>query len=168
MNRVLVVMGVSGAGKSTVGTLLAEQLGWDFEEGDQLHSPENVAKMAAGEPLTDADRKPWLAAVGRWITAELKAGRSGVITCSALRRSYRDVLRSPGVTFVYLAAPAEELRRRLAGRVGHFMPPALLDSQLATLEPPAGDEAALQVDATGDPRRSVQWIVEKLGLSGRR
>jgi gluconokinase len=140
---VLVVMGVSGAGKSTVARRLASRLGWDFEEGDALHPAANVAKMAAGEALSDADRVPWLAAVASWIDAELEADRRGVITCSALKRRYRDELRRPGVLFVLLDVPRAELERRLQRRRGHFMPASLLDSQLATLEPPATDEDAL-------------------------
>lgn len=155
----LVVMGVSGAGKSTVATRLARDLGWDFAEGDDLHPAANVAKMAAGEPLTDADRMPWLARIADWIDAEIAAGRHGVITCSALKRSYRDVLRRPEVLFVYLAVNRAELERRLAGRRGHYMPASLLDSQLDALEPPADGEAALTVDAgASDPDRTVELI----------
>jgi gluconokinase len=158
---VVVVMGVSGAGKSTVAALLATQLGWDFAEGDALHPPANVAKMAAGQSLTDEDRKPWLAAVARWIDDELDAGRCGVITCSALKRRYRDQLRRPQVLFVYLDVPRAELRRRLARRIGHYMPASLLASQLATLEPPAPDETAITVVAR-DPASSVDAIVTAL------
>jgi gluconokinase len=143
--QVLVVMGVSGSGKSTLAVELAARLGWDFAEGDDLHSPANVAKMAAGHPLTDADRAPWLAAVAAWIDAELAAERSGVITCSALKRRYRDRLRRPGVRFVYLDVAPDELARRLQRRAGHFMPAGLLASQLADLEPPGPDEAAVAV-----------------------
>jgi gluconokinase len=144
---VVVVMGVSGAGKSTVTRRVSKRLGWDFEEGDALHPAANVAKMAAGEPLTDADRRPWLEAVAAWIDAELESGRHGVITCSALKRRYRDQLRRPGVLFVHIDVPRAELRRRLARRRGHFMPASLLDSQLATLEPPTADEDALTIRA---------------------
>ena len=133
---VLVLMGVSGCGKSTVAALLAGRLGWDFEEGDDLHPAANVAKMAAGHPLDDADRRPWLAAVAAWIRQHTDAGRPGIITCSALKKSYRDVLRGDRVMFVYLAGTREQIAARLAARHGHFMPPALLDSQFATLEPP--------------------------------
>ena len=143
----VVVMGVSGAGKSTIASRLADDLGWDFEEGDELHPAANVAKMAAGEPLTDSDREPWLQRVAGWIEAEIAAGRHGVITCSALKRAYRDLLRRPEVLFVYLEVPRAELQRRLAGRKGHYMPASLLDSQLDALEPPGEDEAALTVDA---------------------
>lgn len=157
-------MGVSGSGKSTVGARLAQRLGWDFAEGDDLHPAANVAKMAAGQPLTDADREPWLAAVAAWIDGELQAGRRGVITCSALKRHYRNQLRRTDVRFVYLRVARRELERRLAGRPGHFMPPSLLDSQLAALEPPAADEAALTVEAD-DLDHSVESIVAALKSS---
>lgn len=158
----LVVMGVSGAGKSTIGQRLADELGWDFEEGDGLHPAANVAKMAAGEPLTDEDRMPWLARVRDWIDAEIAAGRHGVITCSALKRSYRDLLRRPEVLFVYLAVPRAELAGRLERRRDHYMPASLLDSQLAALEPPAEDEAALTVAARDAPARAVELIRARL------
>jgi gluconokinase len=158
---VVVVMGVSGAGKSTVAAGLAQRLGWDFTEGDALHPATNVAKMAAGQPLTDEDRKPWLAAVAGWIDSELNSGRRGVITCSALKQSYRDQLRRPRVVFVYLDVPRAELERRVAHRAGHFMPPSLLDSQLAALEPPGPGEAAITVVAN-DAERSVNAVVAAL------
>jgi gluconokinase len=161
---VLVVMGVSGSGKSTVGARLAQRLGWDFAEGDDFHPAANVAKMAAGQPLTDADREPWLAAIAAWIDAELEAGRRGVITCSALKRGYRDRLRRADVRFVYLRVARGELERRLTSRPGHFMPARLLDSQLAVLEPPAADEAALTVDAD-EPEQSVESIIAALKSS---
>ena len=161
---VLVVMGVSGSGKSSVGSRLAQRLGWDLAEGDDFHPAANVAKMAAGQPLTDADREPWLAAVAAWIDAELQAGRRGVITCSALKRSYRDRLRRADVRFVYLRVARAELERRLANRPGHFMPASLLDSQLAALEPPGADEAALTVDAN-DVEQSVESVVAALKSS---
>ena len=138
-------MGVSGSGKSTVGAALATRLDVPFEDGDDLHPPENVAKMARGEPLDDADRRPWLDRVGGWL-AENSDG--GVIACSALRRSYRDRLREhcPGVDFLHLDGDAELLARRQAGRSGHFMPPSLLSTQLRTLEPLAPDELGVVVD----------------------
>lgn len=159
---VVVVMGVSGAGKSTVAQLLATQLGWDFEEGDSLHPATNVEKMAAGRPLTDADRVPWLERVAGWIDHEIAAGRCGVITCSALKRSYRETLRRPAVLFAYLSVPREELELRLASRQGHYMPASLLDSQLEALEPPGSDERALTVSGGGDPARSVELIRARL------
>lgn len=158
----VVMMGVSGAGKSTIARRLADDLGWDFAEGDELHPPANVAKMAAGQPLTDADRRPWLEAVASWIDGEIVSGRHGVITCSALKRSYRDLLRRPQVLFVYLSVSRAELERRLRTRTGHYMPASLLDSQLATLEPPEVDENALTVVASDDPERNVERISRRL------
>jgi beta-N-acetylhexosaminidase len=142
----IVVMGVSGCGKTTIGDLVARELGVPFLDGDSLHPVENVAKMAAGTPLTDEDRWPWLATVG---TELAKAGDRGlVLACSALRRSYRDAIReqAPDTVFLHLHGSKEVLRARTEGRTGHFMPPALLDSQLATLEPLDADEAGIVVD----------------------
>ena len=138
-------MGVSGSGKSTVGAALAARLDVPFEDGDDLHPPENVAKMARGEPLDDADRRPWLDRVGRWLV-EHRGG--GVIACSALRRSYRDQLRAhcPDVDFLHLDGDPELLARRQAGRAGHFMPPSLLSTQLLTLQPLDADEPGVVVD----------------------
>lgn len=136
----IVVMGVSGCGKTTVGLALAERLGASFVEGDQLHPQANVAKMAAGIPLTDADRWPWLDAVG----AALAGDAPVVASCSALKRSYRDRLRTQAGTplnFLHLAGDRAALAQRMAERPGHYMPVSLLDSQLATLEPPSADEA---------------------------
>jgi gluconokinase len=163
---VLVVMGVAGSGKTTIARLLSERLGWDYCEGDDLHPAANLAKMAAGEPLTDADRAPWLARVRAWIDERVAAGRPGVITCSALKRSYRDVLRDPHVVFVQLSGPRQLLAVRLTARRGHFMPAALLDSQLADLEPPGSDEQALAIDVTAAPDAQVAAIVAELGLGG--
>lgn len=143
--RVLVMMGVAGAGKSTVGRLVAERLGWPFVEGDDLHPPANVAKMAAGQPLTDADRAPWLEAVAARIDAWIAAGEGGVVTCSALKRAYRDRLRRPEVLFVFLEAPLAVAAERLAARRGHFMPASLAQSQFDALQPPDVDEAALRL-----------------------
>jgi gluconokinase len=152
----VIVMGVSGSGKSTVAGLLAAELGWDLLEGDDLHPAANVAKMAAGHALTDADRAPWLTAIADWIATEVRAARSAVVSCSALARAYRDTLRrsiserpDTCLTLVYLTGDREQLRRRLAARHDHFMPAALLDSQLRRLEPPAEDEYAitLRIDA---------------------
>lgn len=161
---VLVLMGVSGCGKSTVAGLLAGRLGWDLGEGDDLHPAANVAKMAAGHPLTDEDRRPWLERVAAWIRERLDAGRDGIITCSALKRSYRDILRADGVVFVYLAGSRELIAARLAKRHGHYMPPSLLDSQFATLEPPGPDESAIQIDIDSPPRVQADKIVERLNL----
>ena len=150
---VAVVMGVSGAGKSTIAAELASQLGWDLADGDDFHPPGNVAKMASGVPLTDADRWPWLDQIAGWIDAEIGNQRRGVVACSALKRVYRDRLRRPQVLFVYLDVPRAELQRRLAQRADHFMPGSLLDSQLRDLEPPGEDEAALKVQAGEDAGR---------------
>ncbi|MDQ1608181.1 MAG: gluconokinase [Microbacteriaceae bacterium] len=163
---VLVLMGVSGSGKSTVGALLAGKLGWDFEEGDSLHPQANIDKMAAGHPLTDEDRAPWLRSVADWIDERLDAGQNGIITSSALKRAYRDVLnrRGEGVAFVYLAGDRDTIAKRLALRHEHFMPPALLDSQFGTLEEPTVDEPATRVNIGPSPSVLVNKIVEKFGL----
>jgi gluconokinase len=139
----VVVMGVSGCGKSSLGAALAAAEGWPFLEGDDLHPPANIARMRAGQPLGDTDRTPWLAAVAERLAGHLREGRSAVASCSALKRNYRDTLRQAGpLRFVYLPVPRDELARRMRGRE-HFMPLALLDSQLATLEEPGVDEDAL-------------------------
>lgn len=150
---VLVVMGVSGCGKSTVAALLAGRLGWAFEEGDLLHPQSNIDKMAAGHPLDDSDRKPWLEKVAEWVERQLDAGENGIITCSALKRSYREVINRRGseIIFVYLAALGSSSRPRLVSRHGHFMPPALLDSQFAALEAPTPDEPAIRMDVGPAP-----------------
>ena len=138
----LVVMGVSGSGKSTVAAGIADALGLHFIDGDGLHSPESVARMQAGIPLSDEDRWPWLERIGRRLADEAAWPLGVVIACSALRRAYRDRIRAgaPGVRFVFLDGSAEVIRARMAGRIGHYMPPSLLASQLQTLEPPGGDE----------------------------
>jgi gluconokinase len=144
---VLVVMGVSGSGKTAVAQRLAEELGWPFLEGDDLHPEANIAKMTSGEPLTDEDRMPWLRRIATWVEERLDAGGSGVVTCSALKRSYREVLdpRGERVLFVHLTGSRGTLEERLGRRAGHFMPSTLLDSQLETLEEPGPDEPAVQV-----------------------
>jgi gluconokinase len=146
---VVVVMGVSGTGKSTVAAVLAERLGWPFAEGDDFHPAGNVTKMRAGQPLTDADRWPWLASVATWIGERERAGTGGVVTCSALRRSYRDRLRGghPQVQFLCLTAEPELIASRMAHRSGHYMPASLLASQLSTLEPLESDERGQFVDS---------------------
>ncbi|HVU91562.1 MAG TPA: gluconokinase [Jatrophihabitans sp.] len=158
-------MGVSGSGKSTVGGVLAGRLGWPLEEGDDLHPPENVAKMAAGHPLDDDDRGPWLQRIREWIAEREAAGENGIVTCSALKRRYRDVLRDDQVVFVHLAGSREQLLARLTARQGHFMPASLLDSQLADLEPPEADERALTVEIGPSPAVQAATIVDKLGLA---
>lgn len=168
----LVVMGVSGSGKSTVGGRLADALGYVFMDGDDLHPQANIDKMSAGVPLDDADRAPWLDAIAHWMRRELAAGRSAVIACSALKREYRDRLRraGPAVRFVYLEVDRDELARRMQGRE-HFMPPELLGSQLATLEAPGGDEPALCIDANGTIGETVAKVLDALAqedlLAGR-
>lgn len=157
-------MGVAGCGKSTVAGVLAGRLGWPLEEGDDLHPPENVAKMAAGHPLDDDDRAPWLARIRGWIEERERDGEPGIVTCSALKRRYRDVLRDDHVVFVYLHGTREQLLARMTARQGHFMPASLLDSQLATLEPPDPDEQALRVDIGPSPAVQANRILEKLNL----
>lgn len=159
----LVVMGVSGSGKTTIARRLAQSLGYLFLDGDDLHPPANIAKMSAGVPLEDADRSPWLDAIAVWMHRALMAGHSGVVACSALKRSYRERLREvgPAVRFVYLDVAHDELAQRLRARE-HFMPPALLDSQLATLEAPGGDEPALRVDANGTVEDVVGQVLRGL------
>lgn len=160
MSRVVIVMGVSGSGKSTVGEALARRLAWDFQEGDDFHPPANIRRMQAGHALTDADRAPWLARIGQWIDDELAAGRSGVITCSALKRAYRDrlVAGRAAVRLLYLEVPASVLSTRLAARQAHFMPAALLGTQLAALEPPAPEEHAI----IAHPEDSMDAILGRL------
>jgi gluconokinase len=156
---VLTVMGVSGSGKTTVGTLLASRLGWAYAEADAFHAEANIAKMAAGRPLTDEDRAPWLAAIAAWIDERLGRNEPGVVTCSALKRKYRDVLRRPGVMFVYLEGSQALIARRLAARHGHFFKAELLASQFADLEPPGPDEAAITVPIDGTPAEIVDAII---------
>jgi gluconokinase len=159
---VLVLMGVSGAGKSSVAALLAGRLGWPFAEGDDMHPQANIDKMAAGHPLDDEDRWPWLERVATWIAEHVAAGRGGIVTCSALKRRYRDVLRGPGVLFVYLTSSKEQIAGRLVARHGHFMPASLLDSQFADLEPPAPDENAFTIEVTGTAEQTAAQILAHL------
>ncbi|SDT71556.1 gluconate kinase, SKI family [Jiangella sp. DSM 45060] len=161
----IVVMGVSGSGKTTIATRLADALGRPFAEADDMHPAANVAKMAAGTPLTDEDRAPWLATVRDWLTSESTQGRAAVVTCSALRRVYRDVLREAagGVTFVQLDVDPDELAERMRRRKGHFMPPSLLQSQLDTLEPLQPDEDGVRVAAEGRPDDVVAEALRRLG-----
>jgi gluconokinase len=158
------VMGVSGAGKTVVGTLLADALAVPFLEGDALHPPENVRRMAQGIPLTDDDRRGWLRAIADRIAEARQANSGLVVACSALKRAYRDVLRGADgqLRFVHLTGDAALIRRRMGQRVGHYMPASLLDSQLATLEVPAVDEHAWTFDITDPPPAIVAHIVERL------
>ncbi|MGP3966584.1 gluconokinase [Streptomyces sp. 6N223] len=145
---VVVIMGVSGSGKTTVGTRLAELLGVPYADADDFHPPANIAKMSAGKPLDDADRAPWLDAIGAWAHERAGTGGGGVVSCSALKRAYRDRLRAaaPGLVFVHLSGSRELIAGRMAARKDHFMPLALLDSQLAALQPLAEDERGAVVD----------------------
>lgn len=157
-----VVMGVCGAGKSLIGDRFARALGISFVEGDELHSPENVARMSAGIPLTDDDRSTWLAAIATRLAEAERAGAGLVVSCSALKRRYRDVLRAAAaVQFVYLQGTRERLEQRLSGRRGHFMSSALLDSQLAILERPSPDEAAWVCDIDEPPDAIVAGLVAR-------
>jgi gluconokinase len=160
----LVVMGVSGSGKTTVAVAVAKRLGWLFAEGDDFHPAANVAKMAAGQPLGDEDRWPWLRVLADWIGAREAAGENAVLTCSALRRAYRDVLSQghPSVRFVHVTATPETLRQRLEQRRGHYMPASLLDSQLATLEPLAADEPGITLPGDGPAGEIVDALVARL------
>lgn len=160
--HVVVVMGVAGTGKTTIGPLLAARLGVPYAEGDDFHPPANIAKMSAGTPLDDADRWPWLDAIGTW--AHDRAGLGGVASCSALKRAYRDRLRAaaPGVVFVHLVGDRALIETRMSHRQGHFMPTALLDSQFATLQPLEADEAGVGVDVSGEPEEIAEWAVAAL------
>jgi gluconokinase len=161
---VLVIMGVSGSGKSTVAGVLAGQLGWDLAEGDDMHPDANVEKMHAGHPLTDEDRWPWLETIASWITEHTMAGLPGIITCSALKRIYRDVMRGEHVVFVHLVGSRDQIGRRLVARTGHYMPASLLDSQIEALEPPGSDENVLEVDVAHTPAQEAAEIISRLGL----
>jgi len=164
-NPLVVVMGVSGSGKTTVGEPLAQRLGVDFGEADDFHPQANKDKMSAGTPLDDDDRAPWLHAVGSWLAEHRDTG--AVATCSALKRKYRELLRgeAPGTVFLHLTAPHDLLSERMTTRKGHFMPPSLLQSQLDTLQPLDPDEDGLEVDSTAAPdeivERFLTWWREK-------
>jgi carbohydrate kinase (thermoresistant glucokinase family) len=161
---IAVVMGVSGSGKTTVAVLLAAALGCQFQEGDDLHPAVNVEKMHGGTPLTDADRWPWLQKISEEIDGWRARGESGVMTCSALKRAYRDAIigNRADVTLVYLKGSRDLIHRRMAARHEHFMPVALLDSQFATLQEPMPDEHPITVDVGGRPAEIVEEIVRQL------
>ncbi|SOD70991.1 gluconokinase/shikimate kinase [Jatrophihabitans sp. GAS493] len=161
---VLVIMGVSGSGKSTVAGLLAGRLGWDLAEGDDMHPAANVAKMAAGHPLDDEDRWPWLDTIAAWIHQHEASGTPGIITCSALKKIYRDRLRGHDVVFVFLSGSQDQIATRLTARHGHYMPSSLLQSQIDTLEAPTADENALTIAVGGTPQHEVTEIVNRLDL----
>ncbi|HEX6880786.1 MAG TPA: gluconokinase [Terriglobales bacterium] len=159
---IVIVMGVAGAGKTTIGRLLADALGWQFEDADSYHSPENVQKMAAGIPLTDADRAPWLESLRSIVQSWVSNNQSGVLACSALKQSYRERLQvSPRVRIVYLRGPIELIRERMNLRAGHYMKPELLQSQFDTLEEPAD---AVVADASGTPAEIVRQIRARLNI----
>lgn len=167
---VVVVMGVSGCGKTTVAKALSTMTGWTYAEGDAFHPQANVDAMASGRPLTDADRWPWLRLIGDWISEQVESGGSAFVTCSALKRSYRDLLREgrPMVRFLHLTAPPEVLAERIGGRKGHFMPPALLTSQLETLEDLDDEELAsgsVVVSVDDAPQRVLEAALAALGLT---
>ncbi len=157
----LVVMGVSGSGKTTVAALLAGRLGWEFGDADDWHSPANVGKMHGGTPLTDADRAPWLASIAAWIDATRVTGRHGVLACSALKRAYRDVLVGgrPDVRLVYLKGSEALIHERQAARHNHYMPASLVHSQFEALEEPGPDERPIIADVTPPPHDVVHAIV---------
>lgn len=160
----VVVMGVSGSGKSTVAAGVVERLGWDFAEGDEFHPPENVAKMRAGVALTDEDRWPWLGRLAGWVGAHEAAASSCVVTCSSLKRAYRDLLRDGhrSVWYVHVDADPDLIRDRMAHRTGHFMPASLLDSQLALLEPLREDEPGVRVSGAGSPPQVLEQVLTAL------
>jgi carbohydrate kinase (thermoresistant glucokinase family) len=160
-------MGVSGAGKSTTGMLLSERLGWPFRDADSFHPPQNIEKMSRGVPLDDEDRAPWLAAIAAWIDERLRVGEAGIVSCSALKRSYRQVLLDgrERVQLVFLRGHKPLLAARMAARLDHFMPPELLDSQFATLEEPGAEERPLIVPVSQTPEEVAEFILSRLGLA---
>jgi gluconokinase len=166
---VVVVAGVTGSGKTTVGTLLANRLGWSFTDGDTLHPAANIAKLAAGQPLSDDDRRPWLRAIAAWMDQRIGAGERAVIACSALKRDYRDQLLDgrPAAVMAFLEIGVDTAASRLAARHGHFADPMILDSQFADLEPPSQDESSVVVvRADHAPDQLVGQIIGRLNLAG--
>ena len=161
----IVVMGVSGSGKSTIASMLAQRLHWVYEDGDWFHPKSNIEKMHHGEPLKDEDRWPWLHAIAEWIDATRRAGGHGVVACSALKRAYRDVLIGDrrDVRLVFLKGDRDLIARRIAARADHFMPTTLLESQFATLQEPRADERPIVVSIVPHPREIVETIVTQLG-----
>ncbi|TDC94311.1 gluconokinase [Actinomadura sp. 7K507] len=165
--RVVLIAGVSGSGKTTIGTKLAESLGWDYAEADSFHSQANIDKMSAGHPLTDADRLPWLNSIAAWIDDRLEIDRPGVVSCSALKRKYRDILAGDRekVAMVLLDGDRDTIAARMKDRKGHFFSATLLDTQFADLELPSPDEDVVTAPITGTPEETVTHILTALGLS---
>ena len=164
--KALVVMGVSGSGKSTIASMLAQRLHWVYEDGDWFHPKSNIEKMHHGEPLNDEDRWPWLRAIAEWIDATRHAGGHGVVACSALKRAYRDVLIGDrrDVRLVFLKGDRDLIAQRVAARADHFMPTTLLDSQFAALQEPQTDERPIVVSIAPHPREIVETIIKDLGI----
>lgn len=162
----LVIMGVAGSGKTTLATVLTERLGWPYAEADEFHPAANIEKMSAGTALTDDDRWPWLEAIRDWLTAQTRAGISSIVTCSALKASYRDVLRAAEgrVHFVHLTADPMLIAERMAARAGHFMPPTLLPSQLSTLQPLADEEDGVTIVVDVPPEQVADRAIAAFGL----
>lgn len=166
----LVVMGVAGSGKTTVAQILADRLGWPYAEADEFHPQANIDKMSAGTPLTDDDRWPWLQAIRDWLTEQTRAGRSAIVTCSALKVAYRDVLREAEgrVRFVHLDGTIEQIGERMSGRQGHFMPPSLLPSQFETLQRLGEDEDGVVIPVAISPQSVADAALRELGIDARR
>jgi gluconokinase len=162
--KILLLMGVSGCGKSTVGALLAGSLKWPYADADSFHPEANIAKMAAGQPLDDDDREPWLRSIRAWIDARVAERRSAVVSCSCLERKYRDVLRRPDVIFVYLRGTPAQIGQRLIARQGHFFQPSMLESQFAALEEPSADERVITMPIDGTPSEIVDQIIAATGV----
>jgi gluconokinase len=164
--KVLVVMGASGSGKSTIAAMLAQRLHWIYEDGDWFHPKSNIEKMHHGEPLNDEDRWPWLHAIAAWIDATRRAGNHGIVACSALKRAYRDILigERKDVALIFLKGDRELIARRVAARADHFMPTNLLESQFKTLEEPQADERPIVISIVPHPREIVETIVNQLAL----
>jgi gluconokinase len=162
----VVVMGVSGSGKSTIASMLAQRLHWVYEDADWFHPKSNIEKMHHGEPLNDQDRWPWLQAIADWIDATRRGGGHGIVACSALKRAYRDILIGDrrDVRLVFLKGDFDLISRRIAARADHFMPSTLLESQFATLEEPQPDERPIVVSIAPHPREIVETIVKQLGV----